>query len=254
MSKKELFKQMLEQAKAQSFYAGTGNPESKILLIGKEVAIDDHEGKGKVQHEREFINNISNWEKDIYKNPNEIQNWNGLNYTPLYPYKGQILKIDNKKEGINNNRGTNRTWYNYQKLCNLIFKKENNQIIDFHEHFFITELNATPSLKTATADKKTVSSRLEFIKSSTFFQSFPVVIIAGLGYLEISEYKNEVEELFGVKFLEKRSAGGVITQPYWVHYSEDRKKILINTRQLSMTVSDKLLSEISSVIHESGLV
>jgi len=255
MTKTVLFKQMLEQAKLEQFFIGTGNPEAQILIIGKEAAIADILGEGKEQYKIEFKDCILNWERDIDKKLLEIENWNGTNYSPLYPYKGQCLKIDNfDNKGSEFNHGTSRTWYNYQKLINLILNKKDNTKIDFHEDVFITEINASPSKRTKTAKTDTIKSRKKFIQNSAFFQSFPVVIIAGLGYFEISENKNEVEDIFGVRFCEKHCAEGKETQTYWIHYSEDKNKLLINTKQLSMFVSDGLINGIAKEIKDSGLI
>jgi len=243
MNKRVLFNKMLEQAKNEHFYVGTGNPEAKILIIGKEAAIDDVEGMGKTQHIREFENNISDWDRDGEKYQADIENWNGSNYSPLYPYKGQLFKIDRNQNG-----GTSRTWYNYQKLYKLIFEKAENQKNDFHERVFMTEVNSSPSKLTHKADTSSVQSRKAFIKDSAFFQNFPVVIVAGLGYFEIINDRNEIEDIFGVKFHEPKLAGGKLNQPYWIHFSEDKTKLLINTRQLSMNVSDALLKEIAEVV------
>ena len=56
------FRQAIEVAKKKKLFVGTGNPNAKILLIGKEASIDE-----KIypeQHKLEFINNISDWENN----------------------------------------------------------------------------------------------------------------------------------------------------------------------------------------------
>ena len=243
MNKLSCFNQLLNQAKNENFYIGTGNPIAQILIIGKEAAINVNEETGKQQHIREFERNISDWERDVNKCQSDIEAWNGTNYSPLYPYKGQLFKIDRNQNG-----GTSRTWYNYQKLYNLISAKVGNPKIDFHEGVFITEVNSSPSKQTHRADKSSVQSRKEIIKNSAFFQSFPVVIIAGLGYFENGSDQNEIEDVFEVKFIKHKIAGGNENQPYWIHYSADKTKLLINTRQLSINVSDALLQEIAAEV------
>lgn len=224
-------------------YIGTGNPNSNILIIGKETAIASD---SREQMEREMEKNFIQW-KDIVKENDlekiEIKEHDWANPNPLYPYKGQLLKIDNGY-----NFGTSRTWYNYQKLINWILNTPENEKIDFHEKVFITETNSTSSPKTKDADTSSVKFRKDKLLKSEFIQSFPVVILAGVGYFEVYEGKNEVESVFRVTFTEKRLAGGKESQPYWIHYSNDRKKILINTRQLSINVSDTLLQEVASTI------
>jgi hypothetical protein len=226
-------------------YIGTGNPNSNILIVGKETAIasDSHD-----QIEREMEKNFKEWKSNVEKDDlgiSEIKECDWANPNPLYPYKGQLLKIHN-----GNNDGTSRTWYNYQKLINMVFNTPENNTIDFHEKVFITETNSTPSHKTKDAEISSIEFRKKVFLRSEFFQSFPVVILAGVGYYEIGENINEVESIFGVKFSEKRLAGGKESQPYWVHYGSDRKKMLINTRQLSINVSDALLQEVAALIWE----
>lgn len=224
-------------------YIGTGNPNAIILIVGKETAIASD---SKEQIVREMEKNFHEWKNNVKDNDLskiEIKECDWANPNPLYPYKGQLLKIDN-----GNNFGTSRTWYNYQKLINRIFNTPENEKIDFHEKVFITETNSTPSQKTKDADPSSIGFRKDFILRSEFFQSFPVVILAGVGYYMIDEKINEVESIYGVKFAEKRLAGGKKSQPYWIHYCDNPKKILINTRQLSINVSDALLQEVASTI------
>lgn len=224
-------------------YIGTGNPNSNILIVGKETAIASDSSE---QIEREMEKNFHEWKSNVEKSDLskiEIKECDWANPNPLYPYKGQLHKIDNGK-----NCGTSRTWYNYQKLINGIFNTPENEKIDFHEKVFITETNSTPSRKTKNADTSSIGFRKEKLLGSEFIQSFPVVILAGVGYYEISENINEVESIFGVKFTEKRLAGGKESQPYWIHHCNTPKKILINTHQLSINVSDALLQEVASII------
>ncbi|MES2447282.1 MAG: hypothetical protein V4546_08870 [Bacteroidota bacterium] len=244
MKRKELFKKMLEDAKKEDFgYIGTGNLDSKILIIGKEVAIAEKDELLIKQYQ----NNQSLWNDDLNKTIWDIPLRNLENHSPICPYKGQYLKI-NKNE----NWGTSRTWYNYQKLHNYIFGDSYNRI-NFHKNFFLTEINSKPSPKTIDADTRTIKSRKDFIKTSEYFQSFPIVILAGLGYFEISENYNEIEEMFKVKFEQKDLANGKVSNPYWIHWNENKTKLVINTQQLSMGVSDSLLMDIAMLIKESNI-
>jgi hypothetical protein len=227
-------------------YLGTGNPNADILIIGKEAALDPDSQQQKLEIE----SNFQQW-KDIKRKDDFDQSKipeRGY-YSPLYPYKRQVLRIDDGK-----NWGTSRTWYNYQKLYNLIYGKTGNTKIDFHEGVFITEANAGTSKKTKNADTSSLCFRKEHILKSDFILSFPVIIIAGVGYFEVSNTKNEVEKIFKVKFKEKCFANGNEKQPYWIHWNADRTRLLINTYQLSMAISDDLLEEVANVVRESGLI
>jgi len=234
--KKDLFK-----------YIGTGNPDADILIIGKETAVDANNDE---QYINEMLNNFSDWKKMSDYSPEKVLEFFKNNeYSPLYPYKGQKFAIDN-----GNNRGTSRTWYNYQKLYNRIYYTPDNNTINFHEKFFITEVNSTPSKKTRDADTSSVQFRKDYFLKSDFIKSFPVIIISGVGYFKISESENEIENIFDVKFRKKCNAGENESQPYWIHWNEDGTRLLINTYQLSIGISDELISEVADLIKESNLI
>lgn len=222
-------------------YIGTGNPLSDILIIGKEAAISTESE----QYKREIVENFNFW-----NNLKEYTQHDCVNhsYSPLYPYKGQVLKKDN---GMN--CGTSVTWMNYQKLFNHIYKPTVNDAINFHEKSFITEVNSTPSKKTVEANTCSISFRKKNILSSDFFQSFSVVIISGVGYLDITDQNNEIEQIFQVKFSTQKFAKGN-RQPYWIHWNEAKTNLVINTYQLSIGVADELLHEVAEEIRNSGLV
>lgn len=242
MNRKEQFLEMLTRAKDQEFgYIGTGNPEARILIIGKEVAID----KEKDSHSMtEYENNLNFWERDREKTMWDIALRNRDEYSPLCPFKGQYQIKYNGKD----NWGTSTTWLNYQKLHNYIFGNSLERI-NFHKNIFTTEINGVPSANTKEADKSTIEKRKLFIKDSKYFQNFPVIILAGVGYYDISETENDIEKIFGVKFTKpKRIAGGNEKQPYWVHWNNDKTKLVINTYQLSINISDALLEEIAELI------
>lgn len=218
-------------------YIGTGNPNKSILIIGKEAAIK----VGSEQYEIEIKNNFNFWDNLTDFDFSKIITRNFNKYEALYPYKGQILKKDNGE-----NWGTSKTWMNYQKLLNLLEKNQKNMLINFHEKSFITEINSTPSKKTSEADTNSILFRKTHIFPSSFFQEFPIVIISGVGYFEISEKENEIEKIFGVTFSEKKYANKTKeSQPYWIHRNDEKTKIVINTHQLSIGISDLLLEEIS---------
>lgn len=258
MNKLESLKRLIKESQKitdnselEKYYIGTGNLNSNILIIGKEASINLNTETGLSQYQREIINNTTDWARDFDKKQTEIENWNGENYSPLYPYKNQSFKISNydkciaKNDFTNHNNGTSRTWYNYQKIHNLI-NKEDSKVINFHENFFLTELNSCPSRETRNANTKSLEFRKEYLMSE-FFQKFPIVIIAGLGYLNTKENENEIKKIFNVEDAEDAKVGSL--HKIWIHYSKDRRKIVINTRQLSSYISNDLLKAISTIIN-----
>ncbi len=224
-------------------YIGTGNPNADILIIGKESSVEDENSE---QFKFELKRNFKDWQRKRNYNQDDVLDfytWN--DYDPIYPYKGQKYNVDN---GSNN--GTSRTWYTYQKLINYIFDTPNNKDTDFHKNVFITEVNSIPSRKTKDADISSIEFRKDLILKSDFFQSFPIVIISGVEYFKITTNNNEIEEIFKVKYSEKKLAEGKQSQPYWIHSNEANQpsKLLINTYQLSIGIADDLLQEIANMI------
>lgn len=251
-NKKVLFKKFLDDLKNnhdsidEYKYIGTGDPYSDILIIGKEAAISVES----VQYKREIIDNFNYWNDLEVYDFNNIVERNFETYSPLYPYRGQILKKDNGK-----NWGTSKTWMNYQKLINHISNSPKNNFINFHEKSFITEINSTPSKVTSKANTESISFRKKHILTSDYFQSFPIVIISGVGYFKVSEQDNEIEQIFKVNFTEKKYADKKKnSQPYWIHWNKDKSKIVINTHQLSIGIADVLLSEIAKELQNTNLL
>src|SRR5690606_27292489 len=169
-NKSFLFKKFLEDLKKiknqsnqtpeEYMYIGTGNPLSNILIIGKEVAldIDSKEIREQEQYKKEILNNFNDWNNLNSYNSDNIVKQDFNYYSPLYPYKGQVLKKDNGQ-----NFGTSVTWMNYQKLYNHIYQNLDNKCINFHENVFLTEVNSTPSKKNINATIDSIPFRKENI-------------------------------------------------------------------------------------------
>ena len=253
MIKRELLKDLLEQAKKvelpievmKNLFIGMGNPDSKILIVGKEASIDvGIDGNvADAQSKLEIVDNISQWERDINKHWSEVEyrGWveSKEKYSPLYPYKGQIKKRDSGK-----NFGTSPTWLNYQKVRDAIWGFSSGNI-DFHENCFITELNQIPSRYSKKQDeairKECVYKRLKTIFESEFIQSFPVIILACGVY--IVEHRIDVGSVFGVEQNpQEKCVPGNPRQWYKMYrnLSGNPPKLVIHTRQLSLNITDAL--------------
>ena len=104
-------------------FVGLGNPNSKILIISKECSFDLGKEQDRFFYKLENQDNLQQW---IYNIENPIDQdtlpcWenNPDLYNPLFPFKGQLNKINR-----NNNGGTSQTWLQYQKLVDKILKKD----------------------------------------------------------------------------------------------------------------------------------
>lgn len=233
-------------------FIGNGNPNSKILIVGKEVATEIKEGVNEElekQNLKSLSSNSLDWEKNIENNisQKDIENWTlekGEN-NPLFAFKGTIKKH------------TSDTWRKYQKLYDAIFKGEinrNNELeLDFQERFFITEMSEIPSKTTNDAQKRTnFSQKLQHRKNtffkSEFVQNFPVIVLACSNYIVNNDENREIDDIFKVKFIEEK---GTEKQKFWIHKSTTNKpKLVIHTRQLSNVVEDNLLIGIAKEIKE----
>ena len=114
----------------QRDFIGVGNPNAKILIVGKEPAIEEDNVK---QKDLEIKENGNQWRYNIKHNVDlsEVASLqfdeSDINYiyNPLYPYKGQEYKVRTKIS--ERSRGTSKTWYQYQKLWDLIMYEQDGK-------------------------------------------------------------------------------------------------------------------------------
>lgn len=214
------------------YHIGTGNPNARVLFIGKESAIagDNHIGR------KRYDENATDWKNHIENDTCEI-----LSY-PI-PECHEFRK--------NKNWGKN-TWSKYQKLTNHIFNKEEKPyFIDFLENVFTTEINDSPCKNTRTANKSKLNERKLLLKESSYIQNFPVVVLACSNYISNNNEIREIDEVFWVKY-EDEYPQKVYNKTNWFfsHYNRDKTKLVIHTRQLSADVKSDLLKEMGELIRK----
>ena len=108
-------------------------------------------------------------------------------------------------------------------------------------------MNNNPSTSTAKANKSGMPDRKEWMRSNDFFRSFPVVVLACSNYISNQSGRCDINEPFNVKctgVCEKYSKGNW----FFSHKSEEGKRLVIQTRQLSANVDNKLLMDLSAQI------
>ncbi len=226
------FHRLIEDCKQNKQYVGLGNPNAKILFIGKETGVDIgtqlYHGMGESWLEKKF------------------------DYSSRFrPTEAQLC--DGK-----------HTWQKYQKLFELIISEQldNNNIkakdedyeITFVENVFTSELSnlAAPNTRDAKKNKEFSSAlkeRKESFWKNEFIKQFPIVFIFASDNKYIETYQGEVCELFDVKFYEQRTAK---QDKYWIHYAEEGMhqvypKLLIHTRQLTNGASNDLINDLAEV-------
>lgn len=217
MKHNENFEQLLNKLD-ETDYIGLGNPNAKILFIGKEP-------KGELGSELEH---------------GCVKHWNsGIDYSRRYE-PGKEL------------RHLGRTWQRYQKLYNTITTKlgcnklQNSKYeITFVEDVFTTELSQFPAPDTKKAKgilefKSKLAERKENFFATDFLKEFQIVFIFASDPKYIEVHQGEVCKLFEVsyvpteeveKFLDKK-----LEKSIWVHKGitpSGKPKIVIHTRQLT---------------------
>jgi hypothetical protein len=248
----EKFKQVVQYCKQNNLFVGYGNPNGKVLVIGKEAAhvakedLADHLEKKK---EELLQSNVAQWEHIL--STGEVPNYDGerpiSDENPLYAYGNQFNKKDIRKEGKPYNGGTSDTYTKYEKLYEQLFLQgEKLKKINFQKEFFITELSDYPT-KESYNDKEIEALRQQSIEERKclfalpFFKDFPIVIVAAGDYP--SRYQIDLEQTFDVVY---KGEIEVRKDRYFLHFSKDNKRILIHSRQLSNSVSDELIAAIAS--------
>ena len=252
----EKFKQVVQYCKENNLFVGYGNPNGKVLVIGKEAAhvakedLTEHLEKKK---EELLQSNVAQWEHIL--SSGEVPNYDRerpiSDENPLYAYGNQYNKRDNlnNKKGNPYNGGTSDTYTKYEKLYEQLFLQgEKLEKINFQKEFFITELSDYPT-KESYNDKEIEVLRQQSIEERKplftlpFFKDFPIVIVAAGHYPK--RYKFDMQQIFDVQWEGKPIKIG---EKYWynLHFSKDNKRILIHTRQLSNRVSNELITTIAS--------
>lgn len=255
---KEDFNQVLQFCEEKNLYVGEGNPDAKILLIGKEPGFSQ-EDKIKYKEQLKTIEGIKSIaiesaKNNLYRLQNDYQ-------TTFLPK----LKEDIKRSP---------TWLNYQRLIDKIKILSGEETGTTKWHFlddsFVTDLNQIrlPDSNYLTRSKLDNSIKIESIKERErifeydFFKK-PIILLASLHYptLEFNKkkynyYKFDIEKIFDVSFIETEKVGND-----WIniHYNSDwetigKKRTLIHTRQFSRFYNKNgaklLLDRIADITYE----
>lgn len=231
--KENLNLEELLQTIPENQYIGLGNPNAKILFIGKEAGAE-------IETEM-FHGSAKSWKEKEF------------NYSEKYVPKETKI------------RNLNHTWQRYQKLYDCILsnlklnaedKKEDKYEISFVENIFTTELSNLHAPNTKEAKKQERFSEELKLRKDVFFKSnfikqFPIIIIFASDNKYIETYPGEVCELFNVKFdnLHDKNAKDKI----WVHSETENDKnprLIIHTRQLTNRITEELIPNLCDLIVE----
>ena len=262
------FDQLLKATKENNEYVGCGNPNASILIIASEPAIATDEER----YEWEMAKNNEKWLKEGVA---ETIVHDGVIYdiskfSPRFPYKGQKYSVwsEVEKDEVTHIRsvaGTSRTWYNYQKLLDLVrgVNRSKAELLDFHDWCFTSELNTCCAKKSSEVDEEGRRSSIakragksNRFFSSDFFQGFPIVIVASGNYVHRYRDVFSVGELFGfpadckrVMSVPTRKGGRNWHLDIYTRQG-DSPKLLICCTHFANRMSEEYMKAIASTIRE----
>lgn len=262
------FDQLLKAAQVSNEYVGCGNPNASILIIASEPAIAPDEER----YEWEMAKNNEKW---LTEGVAETIVHDGViddisKFSPRFPYKGQKYSVRSevKKDEVTHIRsvaGTSRTWYNYQKLLDLVrgVNRSKAELLDFHDWCFTSELNTCCAKKSSEVDEEGRRSSIakragksNRFFSSDFFQGFPIVIVASGNYVHRYRDVFSVGELFGfpadckrVMSVPTRKGGRNWHLDIYTRQG-DSPKLLICCTHFANRMSEEYMKAIASTIRE----
>ena len=162
---------------ANPYFIGFGNPNSDILVIGKEKAFPVNDWKLLI---KESINNYRQWKIIAESKMFHIDQHKAidtLGFNPLLPKSYHV--------GITKR---NHTWSITSSIVsqvypdkNLVVNESNDVTKSFFNNCFLTELNHIPAKYHEGSGLS--AKRKEFL-SHPFFKSFPAVIFSAKSYLK----------------------------------------------------------------------
>lgn len=246
------FKDLINSAENCQNYIGMGNPNARILIIGREPNHNLADDSGLESYLQDQELNRSNLKNLIENNP-IIGRCN-----PRRPFPNQkCLRSDG------NNDGTTSTWVWYQKLVDLILGREFERAyslrpLDFHDYCFHTDISSAASPGLASTNKSaklsSVKERSEQLFNHLFFKQFPIVIL-GIGTDVAPNGYVNLEWCQDVLGFPTSEVVNIQEKPMiWLNGDKSNGRILIHTYCLSQgnySMRD-YIKKIRDVIWENG--
>ena len=137
------FKDLVNDERWENQYIGVGNPNAKILIVGKECAIDPNEQS--VLFDRTFLQNWKDWRNNINNDIyfDSILEWQNdeeifIKYNPLCPfYKQRFKRLKKLKDGSFNGGTSNTARYVLKvlkaKSITIVARRPFENTISFEE-------------------------------------------------------------------------------------------------------------------------
>ena len=220
---KEFYMDTINSNKPNPYFVGFGNPNSRVLIMGKEKGFNAD-------------NNLNQLKFESIENPNEWGNYveNGIAFNRLKFHDSEHY-INAFRPYYGKTKG-GHTWNKYYTLLKNIYPQIQKSENEFLDYTFLSEINFEPS-KYSKIRSFNNSKRIELLKSD-YYKSFDVTICACANYLT----DNQIEEIFDVKFESDLSRPKEKLKIF-----KNNSRIVINTRQLSMNIKNEYLVRISEI-------
>ncbi|MBO9585303.1 MAG: hypothetical protein J7574_14160 [Flavobacterium sp.] len=218
----EFYKNEHNLNKPNPYFVGFGNPNSKILILGKEKGFDQSNLK---QLQYESIENPNEWKHYLENGilSNKAKFYDSEHYINVFhPYLGKM------KGG--------HTWTKYYTVLKNIYPHIEKNENEFLNYAFLCEINFEPS-RLSKIKAFSNSERIELLKND-FYKSFNVIICACGDYLK----HKQIEDFFDVKFVSDLSNPSEKLKTF-----KNDSRLLINTRQLSMNIKNDYLIRLSEI-------
>lgn len=223
----ESFRSLIETFPAD-YYVGPGNPNAKILIVGKEGASNEIPPAE--------VSTVGGWREMISRDE-----------MPLLWEERDVALCEG------------HTYSKYQKLHDYIFGADAGRPrtkVDFFKNFFLTEMNANRAAKSALAKKHGIQARKDTFFRTRFIQQFPIVILAcGFDYIRNNDQEREIDDIFSVLFHSQHTTEEQRSpQSFWTHFEKPHctPKLVINCQQLSgnAATSNELLQKIATEVRK----
>lgn len=227
VSFKDSFKKIVKSCLESKAYLGSGNPNAEILVVGQESANETPEPW--------YIANASDWNNIIADGKEFITH-------------GSAKKFP-----------AGHTWSKYQKLHDYVYPEYySGGNVNFEERIFTTEMSDNPAKRNSLAKKNGAFVADLLNRKTTFFredfiQDFSVVVLACSGYIVNDDETREIDEIFKVSYAGDEF--GKYTDYskgnwFYLHYNDEKTRLVIHTRQLSTNVDNKLLEDMGRIIRD----
>lgn len=218
----------------QPIHIGLGNPDSNILIVGHELAINADKPNPKKLKNKNCA--VSNYYAHLFINEAVLNYslWtskiNGVTITPSC-----CLQDPEFPPSFCHLYNTEKPGGHYWSKINTIISNLQNKTLDFNTdkkqdsffaHVFLTELNALPSARSkGNPDGPSLKNKFDLVLNNAFYSKFNRVIFCCRTYLNkhVPEYMEDIQRVHAMKESKTFQA----TQNIKTVFESSTKKVIV---------------------------